>query len=923
MPERHGPPPLALRLLQWRLPEEVAEAISGDLEHEYVDRISRGDSRLRADLWLWTQALSVRRGALRRAARRMQAAHPSRVGARSRAGAGISWLDVKLGLRMLGKHPLMTAASVFALSVGIPASMIPEHVADIQEAPLPEDPEHRIRSLRYWNEATQQPVSPTYFELERWSEELSTFGTVGAFRAADYNVSAASGASAPAAGAEVTASVFEILGTMPLYGRVLDRRDEPPGAPEVVVVGHDFWEARLGGDPDVVGTTLRVAGVPRAIVGVMPDGFYFPSRQQLWIPLSEELAVEPAQGRTLKVLGRLAEEASEEEAQSEVAASGRRLAEAFPESNARLGAEVVLFSVSELGHGRGGWRALNDHLILRALALILLAVACTNVAMLVFARTATRFRELAIRTSLGASRRRIAAQLFAESLVLALSAAGLGLLAFQWVALRVQGMLRAAERVRLPYWVDLGLTADMVLGSLGVAVLSASVAGVLPALRVTGTRVHENIQKARAGRSGIRFGGVTGALIVADVAIAVAVVGLTVGVAGQLVQTLDADERVGIAAGEYLAVELALPAAEPGSGADLLADPVAARRALTQQSLVARLRADPRVRSVALADALPRQDHPHRRIAVEGETSWLTVEGRPGALAPPLLPVARVDVGFFDALGRPILSGRGFGQADLDEGASTAIVNTSFVERRMEGRNPIGRRIRFWTGSYDAGALEDRWYEVVGVVGPLGMNVAVPEQDAGVYLPAVPGQIHPLRLAVHVAGDPEALVPVVRDIVADVAPGAVLHPPRALNRVVPSTWYVYVGSLAALAVVLGILVALATSGVYAIMSFAVSERTREIGIRAALGEAKAAVALRIARRSLTQIGLGAVLGVPLAMSLYRLTQLGYSARSVTYGFGVAFAAAVCVALAVGAAACLSPTKRALSIEPTEALRGEA
>jgi len=922
--ESGGPPRLAIRLIEWRLPEEIGEAITGDLTQEHQKRRER-HGRLGADLWIWGQALTVRSAALRRAAERVRAARPSSVGTRGGAGSGVSWLDVKLGLRMVRKHPLMTAASVFALTVGIPASVLPWHVAEVLELSLPEDTSGRIASLRYWNEATQQPVSPTYYELALWRDDLDGFETVGAFRPVEYNVAGPDGDGAAAMGAEVTASVFTMLGAVPMHGRTLDRLDERPGSPDVVVVGHDLWQARLGGDPEVIGSVLRVAGMPRTIVGVMPDGFLFPSRQQIWVPLGEELAVGPGQGRGLEVIGLMSDGTSVEDVAGEVTASGRQLAAAFPQSNQRLRAEVVAFGVSELRLPPGGWRSMNDHRILSALALILIGVACTNVAMLVFARTATRFRELAIRTSLGASRRRIVMQMFVESLVLAVGAAGLGLLGLQWLALRIEAMLLASESVRFPpYWMSFGLSADMVLGALVVAVLSASVAGVLPALKVTGTRVQESIKKAQAGRSGIRFGGVTGALIVSDVAIAVAVVGLAVGMAGQLRETLDADDRVGIPAAEYLAVGLTLPS-EAGAEEGVAFTPEAfrARLARTQTALVERLQADPRVRSVAVADHLPRENHNHRRIALEGETSWLSVEGRPGATAPPLLPVALVDVGFFDALDAPVLSGRGFGEADLADGVSTAIVNTSFVERRMGGRNAVGQRLRFWEGSGAGGELEERWYEIVGVVGPLGMNVALPEQDAGVYLPAAPGHIHPLRMAVHVDGDPEAFAPTLREIAGEVDPAALLQPPRALDRVFPSMGYFYVGSVIALAVVLGILVALAASGVYAIMSFAVSERTREIGIRTALGERKASVAFRIGRRSLVQIGLGGLLGMPLAMFLYRLTELGYSRPGVTFGFEVAFTAAVAVALAIGMIACLSPTRRALGIEPTEALKGEA
>ncbi|MGE0158657.1 MAG: ABC transporter permease [Gemmatimonadales bacterium] len=932
MAERRGPPRWAARFLLWRLPDEIAEAVCGDLEQEHAERVARGGNRLAADLWFCAQALTLRVGALRRAARRVHAVRPGRIGRVGRTGrigngegGGVSWLDVRLGLRMARKHPVMTAASVFALAVGIPASTIPGHVADVTERSLPEDPEHRIRALRYWNEATLQPVSPTHFELERWGAELSSFESIGAFRTAEYNLAIGEAGAAPARGAEVTGSVFAILGAVPLHGRTLNAEDERPGSAAVVVIGHDLWQARLSGDPEVVGSTIRVGGVARTVVGVMPEGFFFPSRQQLWVPLPEELVVEPAAGRPLEVFGRLAEGATDDEASAEVIASGRRLADAFPATNARLAAEVVPFGVSELRLPAGGWRGLNDSRLLTVLAFILLGVACTNVAMLVFARTATRFRELAIRTSLGASRRRLVFQMFTESLVLSLSAAGLGLLAWHLLLVRVESMLLAAESITFPpYWMRFGLTWDAVTGALLVALLSATLAGVLPALKVTGSRIQENIRKAQAGRSGIRFGGVTATLIVADVAIAVAVMGLAVGMAGQLRESFDTGDRVGIVAEEYLALEVTLPI-EAGASADgrSPAEELEDRVARTQRALVERLQADPRVRSVAVADALPRQDHRHRRTAIEGETSWLTVEGRPGAAAPPALPVARVDVGFFEALGQPILAGRGFGQADLAEGVSTAIVNTHFVERRMGGRNPIGQRIRFWSGTFEGGDFEPRWYEIVGVVGPLGMNVALPEQDAGVYLPAAPGQIHPLRLAVHLAVEPESFVPVARSVVADVAPNAVLAPPRPLDRVVQGTWYGYVGAVIALAIILTILVALAASGIYAIMSFAVSERTREIGIRRALGERKATVALRVGRRSVVQIAIGALLGTPLAVSLYRLTELGYSRNAATFGLGVALAGAVGVALAVGALACWSPMRRALRIPATEALRGEA
>jgi putative ABC transport system permease protein len=457
---------------------------------------------------------------------------------------------------------------------------------------------------------------------------------------------------------------------------------------------------------------------------------------------------------------------------------------------------------------------------------------------------------------------------------------------------------------------DFGLRAPTVWGALGVAVLTAAIAGVIPTLKVTGSKVQEIIRKAEAGRSGIRFGGITSGLIVADVAIAVGVVGLAVGIGDQIRESLDADARVGIPADEYLAVELALPSDRQAAAA-------------AQLALVQRLEAEPRVRSVAVADRLPRQDHHFRRFEVEGETSWRSVEGAEGATIPPTLPVALVDPGFFDALGAPILMGRGFGQADLADSAATVIVNTRFVDLRLGGRNPLGQRIRFWESGFGGTSRpEGRWYEIVGVVGPLGMNVVVPEQDDGIYLPAAPGTIDPVSLAIHLDGDPETFAPRLREIVAEIDPTVVLQPPRVLGRVFGGGYYFYLGSAAALAVIVSILVALAATGIYAIMSFAVSERTREIGIRRSLGERTGALALRIGRRSLVQIAIGVLIGVAPAMVLFRLTQLGYQRPPAAAGLGVAIAAGTFVALVIGGLACVSPTRRALRIDPSEALRSE-
>lgn len=839
---------------------------------------------------------------------------------RARASRGLrlldqvrfSWVDVKLGLRMLVKHPVLTIVAGFALAVGIPVGLAPLHLSRAIEAPLPEDGGDRVRAIRYWNLASTGVQGASYFEYTQWRDELTTFSALGAERGSTYTLVTGDGVDDPVLGAQVTASTFDILGTPPLLGRTLRRDDEVPGAPDVVLVGHDLWRSRLGSDPDVVGRTIRLGGVPHTVVGVMPKGFLFPMQQQLWVPLRETYVHDPAEGLPVWVFGRLADGVTPEQANAEVLVAGRRMADAFPDSRGRLRAEVVPFGLTVIGVGREGLAGMPEFYVFQLIALVLLGVSCANVSMLLFARTATRLREIAVRTALGAGRLRIVAQMFAESLVLAIGATGVGLFAADQIVGRVFAVILRTGTV-VPYWLDLGLTWEAVVQGLALAVLSAGFAGVLPALKVTGKKVQQNLQRTGAGRSGLRFGGGVTALIVADVALAVAVIGFAAALSDVVRAARHAGDRVGIPAEEYLAAELRLPAngvTGAGNGADLAE--LTARWARLQQTVVARLEAEPGVLGVAAADALPRMNHRSLRVEVEGG-------GTPGEERGRFVRVARIDPGFFASLEQPILAGRAFDRADPHTDGGAVIVNTTFVEAMLGGRNAVGRRIRFL--GTRAGA-ESPWYEVVGVVGHLGMNILSPDNDAGLYLSAAPGLIRPLQLGIHLGVPPETFVPRLREIVSSVDATAVLRTPRPLDEIFQGDWYLTLGVAAGLVLLVGILLALAASGLYAIMSFAVSERTREIGIRTALGAPPGAIALAITRRALWQIGLGGLLGAPMAAFFFvQLRDDSSLAVSSVSTFLAALVPGLVVMVLVALVACTAPTLRAMRVEPTEALRG--
>ncbi len=822
-----------------------------------------------------------------------------------------SWLDVRLALRLLAKHPLLTAVAVFALAVGIPVGLAPSHLARALEAPLPGDPEDRIRAIRYWDPLTSS-VAPTDADaFQFWADGLTSFSSVAAFRTSTYSVTSTEGLAAAVTGAQLSGSAFDILGITPELGRPLVAADGAPGAPAAVVIGHDLWTSRFGSDPAVVGSILRIGRVPYTVVGVMPPGFRFPAHEQLWLPLQTVSVTAPPHAAPVQIFGRLAPGVSANQAQAELRATGDPPTSDLPEARLRLQPEVVPFGLLFLGIPRSGLGSLPEFHAVQLLAVVLLLVACGNVAMLIFARTATRFRELAVRTALGASRSRIVSQIFVEALVLAVAAAVIGVGSIHW-ALGHLHLAAIPWAFDLPYWLTLDVTGTTLLQAVVLAAVSATVAGVVPALRITGVGIQQSIRSAEAGKSGVRFGGLTSGLVAADIAIAVIAVGLALAMGKRATDGPGADALTGIPAAEYLAVEVSLPDGGWASPGETDQRRRADQLARAQRALVAALQGEPGVTGVAVADALPRMEHRSRPIEIEGVDP-----STPNA--PRWVRTARVDVGFFDALGQRAIAGRLFDRTDTATARPTAIVNTAFVDEVFGGRDPIGHRVRFPSPT---GQGEGTWHEVVGVVGPLGVNVVSAQGGRAVYLPASPGEINPLQLGIHASVSPSSLVPRVRALVASVDLDLVLGATVVLSEVHQADWYLMIAMAGGLALVVGVLILLATSGIYAMLSFSVSERTREIGIRTALGASRRQLVLVMLRRSLAQMAVGTAIGLPIA------TWIVFAVSGTEQGGSIADAALVAFGLAgsmvglVGIVACMVPVRRILAIEASEALRAE-
>ena len=809
-----------------------------------------------------------------------------------------SLLDVRLGLRTMVRNPGLSFVAVCALAIGIPVGLAPMHAVAALERPLPGDPDGRIRTLCYWRDTVHEHATAGDYSL--WRTSLRSFSALAAYRLTTVNLDIG-GAGLPVPGIETTASTFDVLRAPAMLGRVLRAADERSGAPAVVVIGHDLWRARFGGDPDIIGRLLLIGRAPFSVVGVMPPAFRFPASHQLWMPLRmPDDSSGPRSGANVVVFGRLSDGVTPDSAHAELQAMTSSLAARHPDSFDRLRATVLpAWHLTFDFPTPGGLRGLPEFSLVQVLVLAPLFVACVNVGLLILAQTSTRASEFAVRTALGASRGRILTQVFVEFMVLAVIAAGAGLLILDWLPARLLTTLG----ITLPYWIDTGLNVATVLRGLVLAVGCAVIAGVAPVVRMTGRSIDANIRRTRASRSGNRLGRLSSALIVLDVAVAVVAIGVAGGLWGKVQATKPSESIDGIRAEEILSVTLNVPST---------------RQQVTraQAALVERLRGEPNVRAVTFATALPRMDHPIQLLDVDQDAAPVAAP----AAGPFKVRTARIAVDFFVELGQPLVAGRSFDSRDLKEGAGTIIVNTTFAERAFGATNPIGRRVRQVTSDR---APVGPWLEIVGVVGHLGVHPLTPSQDDGVYLPLAEGDVNPVRLAIWVRGEPAVLAPRVHELARAVDPNAVVAMPVPLDEIFEGDWYLLRAFVLGAALLVGVLLSLAASALYAILSLVVSQRTREIGIRVALGANRWGIARDVATGAVVQIGTGVLLGLPFAGALcYEFLELTGSGRSVPGAVAMASVLGLSVMLLVSLTACTVPTLRALRIAPIDALRKE-
>jgi putative ABC transport system permease protein len=806
-----------------------------------------------------------------------------------------SWLDFKVGLRMLARYPGLTVVGTIAIAVAIAiGSLYFEAINKWQNPKLPIRDGDRVISIRNWDAGELETDGRALHDFAIWRQQARTIEHMGAAIQFVRNLQTEDGRIEPVSGAEISASGFALMGTKPELGRALTPQDEQPSEPPVVVIGHTLWNTRFANDPNVLGKTVKLGTVTAAVVGVMPEGFGFPVNQRIWAPLRVDGSLlAPRTGPSITVFGRLTPGTSMRAAQAELNVIGSRVTASDPDTHKNLSPRLTPYQ-KPLTTGGEALLLRNILYAVNGIFLMLLAVMCTNVATLVFARTATRSWEIAVRNALGASRGRIIAQLFIEALVLAGGATILGLLVAR-VALGF-GLTMMASSDAVPFWIDDSLSFRTVLYAMVLALFGATIVGVLPALRVTKTNVQESLRSHAAGAK-LKFGGFWTTVIVVQVAITVAFLPLA---AGGVYESNRFNQRAaGIGAERFLTAGVVM------DREDYVVDSATYNGLARQRiaELEARLRAEPGVEQVAFSDRLPVEDQFKYQIAVD------TVAGAPsdGLRTSTLVHVSD---GFFSAFGTSIVAGRAFAPNDFENGR-TVIVNQSFARYVFGGRNAVGQRIQIGEGEVDIGN-QDQWYEIVGVVRDFGWQLPRPQEQSAMYLPSLPLVGRASQLAVRVR-DPEVFAERLRAVAAEVDPTIRLTSVKPLASAgggeAQTNW-----ALTAVAwLVSFIVLLLSATGIHALMSFIVARRTREIGIRAALGAHPRRIIAGIFGRAFLQISLGLIAG----SALVALAGLGSTREVLT------LVAVDAIMLIAGLIACYVPLRRALRIDPTEALRAEA
>jgi putative ABC transport system permease protein len=874
----------------------IVREIAAQLEDFYRDARARGatdeaaDAHARGQIADWSRLAAEVRRAERSHVRphldvladAMESRPPGRGGMRM---FGQTLRDARYGIRQLAKAPGFTAVAVLTLAFGIGATTAIFSVVDgvlLRPLPYPE-PDSLVRVHEVVPQYGLFSVAPASF-LD-WRQQNTVFDGIAAYASASATFTDANGPDR-ITGALITWDLFHVLRVAPALGRSFTADDDRPGAGNVIVISHGLWQRRFGGDAQVVGRTITVNGAPATVVGVMPPDFYYPTRtQEFWRPIALDPANASRGGHYLGVVARLKTGVTSDHAGVEMRSIAERLAKQYPDSSADESARVVLLQEQIVGAIRPAL------LTLFAAVGVVVLIACANVANLLLVRASVREKEIAIRTALGAGRRRLIAQMLSESLLLAVVGGMLGIL----LGYGAIGPIQTLSAGSIPRVADVTIDGRV----LGFAALASLVTGVLfglaPAWQASRAAVASALKEG--GRSSSASGGrrVRSVLLVAEVALSVVLLTGAVLLLRSFSHLTQVDP--GFKSEHVLAFQVSLPATTYADDSKRLA---------FYGSLEEQLEARPGIQSAGFVQTLPLRG---------GYVLSFEVRGRPvakpgeGASA----HYRAISPRYFDALSIPVITGRPFSNQDMVGSQHVAVIDEAFAKKYFPNENPIGQGL-------DIGNGVDGYFDVVGVVGDVHYSGLDAAADPTMYVPATQDVFSAMWVLARTSGDPAQLAGVARDVVRGLDPDLPAYSMSPLATIVSDSVAQQRFSMLLLVLFSAVALFLAAVGLYGVVAYTVSQRTREIGLRMAIGASPRDVLRLVVGGGMKLAVIGVGIGIVAALALSQFVKA--MLFDVTPSDPVSYAATAIVLLAIAGLACYVPARRAMRVDPLVALQGE-
>jgi predicted permease len=806
--------------------------------------------------------------------------------------------DIRYAFRQLIKSPSFSVTAIFALALGVGATtaMFAVIYAFLLR-PLPYAEPEKLVMLQSRSTRSSSDLGVNYLDFVDWQKQSHSFSDMAFFNLRwNGNLEPAGGATETLKTTFTTANLFSLLGVQPVLGRNLTVADDEKGAPKVMLISDRLWKKSFGGDPSIIGSTVRLDGTPRTIVGVMPTGFRFPSQTDLWVPMASVFGMNDNRSwRADQAIGRLKPDATAQQAQAELALIAERLALQYPETNKEIGAAVVPLR----DHFTGDVR-FSLVLLLAACGGVLL-IACANVSQLLLARATTRERELSVRAALGASRWRLARQVLTESALLALVGSAAGVVLAFWLV----EIVATSIPIELPFWITIDLNASVLVFTVAVSCITALLAGSLPAWQAARAGLSQSLKSAGGNMGGTGAGARSREILtVAQVAVSIV---LLVGASLVLRSMLKLKEvNPGFDARNVLMMEV-----NPTYNSDEPSQTRVDRFA----RLLQRIGEMPEVEAAGANNSPPFvAQRPWNRAEFTAEHQSVDEQSRN-----PRANFQTVSSRYFQTVRIPLVRGRVFDERDKLEAEYVCMISERLATRLWSTADPIGKRLKL--GKPEGGPNPD-WMTVIGVVGDVRHQALGAAPGPDLYKPSTQLAWKQMHFLVRVREGlkPLSLAPALRKEVAATAPEVGVFNFVSLGDEVANSlwqqrlrgWLLGFFSIVALA--------LAAAGLYGAVAYGVAQRTREIGIRMALGATRASVLRLVLGQGMRAVAIGLVAGIGGALIVSRLfsaSLFGVSGNDLT-SYGVA-----CFLLAATAGiAALIPARRAAQINPMEALRTE-